>query len=670
MASAAVLDEETITSIRRSLAAAAGGRIDEACAIASTALAQGGDAAALHALLGSLHLGRGDAEAALPHLKEAHSRKPADSVVAFNLASVLAQQGDYAAALELVPGDLGRPDADLRLDRLRGFIAQGLEDYPAAIAAYERVVAADPNDAESWNNLGNVRRCAADFEASVEALRRAVELAPRAAPIRLNLCNALVDAEKFEQAESEYRTMAEAFPDDWRSLRELHAFLRRQGRDEEALEPIEEASRRSPDDLDLLLGVAGHRLSLLDNSGAEAAYREVIGHQPAHPLGNLGLAIVFELTNRTDALAALVEQAERRGVEAAALNFIRAFDHRRAGRHVEGLAALAQVPDEMESARRAQLAGQLNEGAGNYEAARAAFERMNEIQRADPSRPEERGAAFRQLIRSRIEAATPQWAKRWRDSGLSDGRSDPVFLVGFPRSGTTLLDTFLMGHSQIKVLEEEPTLHGVQAMLSDWAELPELSDDRIKAARDSYFEAGAGLVALDPGDILVDKNPLLMTSLPLIRRLFPDARVILALRHPCDVVFSCFATNFKLNDGMASFLRIETAAELYDLSFSYFERARQLLPLPVHTVRYERLVADTEQELRGVCDFLGVEWTGDLLDHQTTARNRGRIKTASYAQVVEPIYSRSSGRWRHYRQHLEPVFPILEPWVRKFGYEL
>jgi hypothetical protein len=91
---------------------------------------------------------------------------------------------------------------------------------------------------------------------------------------------------------------------------------------------------------------------------------------------------------------------------------------------------------------------------------------------------------------------------------------------------------------------------------------------------------------------------------------------------------------------------------------------------PVHQIAYENVVEDRDRELRPLFEFLGLEWDHRVLDHQSTARNRGHIKTASYAQVVEPIYTRSSGRWRNYRKHLEPVFPILEPWVRKFGYEI
>jgi len=136
------------------------------------------------------------------------------------------------------------------------------------------------------------------------------------------------------------------------------------------------------------------------------------------------------------------------------------------------------------------------------------------------------------------------------------------------------------------------------------------------------------------------------------------------------VVLSCYVTNFKLNDGMSSFTRLETAAELYDLTFSYFERVQSLMPTPTHTIMYEKVVADQDGELRKLFEFLELDWHDAVLDHQSTARSRGRIRTASYAQVVEPIYQRSAGRWQHFRKHLEPIFPVLKPWVEKFGYSL
>jgi len=670
MASAPALDEQTIVTIRRSLAAAGGGRMEEACQIASEALSGGGDAAALNALLGSLYLGRGDADAAFPHLREAHALRPSDAVVALNLASILAARSEYQEAAKVLPVQVGNGDAALRLERLRGYIAQGVDDFAGAAEAYERVVAAAPRDWESWNNLGNARRCAGDFDGAVEALRRATGIVPDAAPVRLNLANALIEGGKGTEAEAELRAMARDFPDDWRCLRELHLLMRAQAREEEALGAIEEAQRRNPEDLDLLLAVASQRLLLLDNLGAEAAYGEVVRRDPRNPGGNLGLAVVCELSNRIEDLADLVGEARGRGVDDEVISFISAFDHRRAKRFEEGLAAMEGVSGELETARQAQLRGQLNDGAGHYDDAWAAFSHMNEIQSEDPAQPELRAAAYRHAISANVEATTQAWADSWAEVEIDDERRSPAFLVGFPRSGTTLLDTILMGHPQVEVLEEEPTFRRAGELLSDYPNLPTAPRDAVRAARDAYFDEAAKHTPLRPDSLLIDKNPLLVNGLPLIRRIFPDAKIILALRHPCDVILSCFITNFKLNDGMSSFLRLDTSAELYDLSFNFFHRVQRLMPMRTHTVMYERVVADRESELKSLFEFLELEWNPAVLDHQKTALERGRIKTASYSQVAEPIYSRSSGRWRNYRSHLAPIFPVLKPWIDKFGYEL
>ncbi len=669
MTAVSTLDDKTAAAIRQALSAAVSGRIADACAIGEQALRDGGDPAALHAMLGTFRSRAGDFDAGVRHLSAAHKERPTDIVIANNLATALAQLGRNREALDVVSDELARADPSLQLLRLRAFLAQSLDEFETAVDAYEAVVAAAPGDWESWNNLGNARRGLGDFQGGLEALRRAVEINPHSAPTRLNHATALESVGKVEEAEREYRRMAADFPNDPKSMRELFAMLKSQFRDEDALEAIEEAVRRAPDDIELLLGLASHRLTRGRHAAAEEAYRRVLTVDPENTLAYLGVATVLDQTNRTDELAELVKEAEQANIAAEGLSFVKAFDHRRAKRYAEGLEALSHVPDDLETARRQQLLGQLLEGAGQYDEAFAAFERMNAITREDPSQPEQRSVAFRELVRRQRDALTAEWVSSWRPAKIDD-RAAPAFLVGFPRSGTTLLDTILMGHPSTEVLEEEPTLMRATEALGGFEAIAEASDEQIKKARDAYFETARSLTPLDPGKLLIDKNPLAMNSLPVIRRLFPDARIILALRHPCDVVLSCYVTNFKPNNAMVNFLWLDTTAEVYDLTFGSFEKAREVLKPAVHTVVYENIVADRDRELRPLFDFLGLDWDDRVLDHQSTARSRGHIKTASYAQVVEPIYNRSAGRWLNYRKHLEPVLPVLEPWVRKLGYSL
>lgn len=662
------LDDTTADAIRRALAAAQAGQLTDARSIAESALTAGGDIVALNALLGTLRLRLGEPEDAVRHLELAHEHRPTDVRIATNLANALVTLGRHERAFEVATRELALADPTLQLTRIRGFVADQLLDFPAAVEALEHVVAVAPSDWESWNNLGNARRSTEDWEGSVTALKRSVEINPLAAPSRLNYAKMLRETGRYEEAEAEFRKMGADFPEDPNPHRDLYIMFKNMRRDDEALDAIEAAIEREPNNIELLVEKAGHLSSLHKMEASEATYRDVLGIDPTLPGAYLGLAMVYELSNRVADLAALVDEASETAVDEKAINFIRAYHYRRTKQYEAGLAALETVPDELETPRRQHLLGQLLEGAGRYDEAFAAFSRMNEIFREDPTNPEQRGANYRNLIREWRSSLTDEWVARWRVETKPDPRPAPVFLVGFPRSGTTLLDTILMGHPQLEVLEEEPTVRKAHQLIKDFDALPTLSGEQIQEARDAYFEAAASVTPLAPGKLLIDKNPLTMNLLPYVRRIFPEARIILAVRHPCDVVLSCFIANFSLNDGMASFLKLDTAADLYDLSFDFYDHVQRHIPLSSHVVIYENIVADRERELRALFDFLGVGWHDAVLDHEKTAKERGRIKTASYSQVVEPIYTRSAGRWQKYRKHLKPILPVLQPWIEKFGY--
>jgi hypothetical protein len=161
-----------------------------------------------------------------------------------------------------------------------------------------------------------------------------------------------------------------------------------------------------------------------------------------------------------------------------------------------------------------------------------------------------------------------------------------------------------------------------------------------------------------------------MARMPVIHRIFPDAKIVFVERHPCDAVLSCFMSNFALSPAMRSFTSLEESALLYDAVFEAWTRAEALLPLDVHRIRYERMVEDLEGEMRALLSWLGLDWDSRVLDNRASAARREHIATASYAQVTEPIYQRSAGRWRRYREEMAPVLPILAPWAERLGYEL
>lgn len=164
--------------------------------------------------------------------------------------------------------------------------------------------------------------------------------------------------------------------------------------------------------------------------------------------------------------------------------------------------------------------------------------------------------------------------------------------------------------------------------------------------------------------------PLNMTDAGFIHRLFPEAKFIFALRHPCDSVLSCFMQAFAPNEAMIEFADLRSGAEFYDCSLRVWEHFRSVLPLNVHVIKYEDVVGNFGPAIGSFLDFLGVEWEDGVQDHDRTARERAQTRTPSYSQVTEKIYTTSTGRWRAYRKHLEPILPLLCPWAQKYGYEI
>ena len=628
-----------------------------------------GDATPLHAFLGMIFARSGDLTEAVEHLKNAHEARPDDVTIACNLISVLMEDSRDKEALDIATEQLAIADNSLRVARLRGFLAQKLEQFGAAVDAYNVVLQKAPRDFECLNNIGNAKAGLGDHEGAVEALRQALEVDPHAPPTYINLATALLALDHGDDAEAVLRQAMDKFPWDSRSPYQLYALCKTRMKQKEALAAIEEAAVRDPNVASMHLKLAIEYGVERRVSEAERAFRRAIELNPLETDAYIGLAIQFEHTNREEDFAPLIELARRNGLGDGPLAFIEALELRRLGKFNEGLGRLEAVPKDVEAIRTIHIRATLLERLKRTDEAFACFSQSNRLMAETPTEPLARAEKLRADLEAELVLLTPAWRRSWRDANIDDGLDDPVFLVGFPRSGTTLLDTFLMGHPRAIVMEEQPPLNLVEQELGGMANLPAMDDAVVAAARRHYFDEVEKIQPLPPGKLLIDKSPLFLYRAPLIYRLFPRARIILALRHPCDVVLSCFMSNFRLNSAMANFLRLEDAAAFYDLSFSHWRKSRELLPLNVHTVVYEHLVEDVGAVVAPLLDWLGLEPNSDLLDHQKTARGRGLITTASYSQVTEPIYKRASGRWERYRSHLEPAFDILAPWATAFGYQ-
>ena len=245
------------------------------------------------------------------------------------------------------------------------------------------------------------------------------------------------------------------------------------------------------------------------------------------------------------------------------------------------------------------------------------------------------------------------------------------FLIGFPRSGTTLLDTILRSHEDILVVEEKPIVQKMISNLSSLEELENIKENDIKNLSSIYFSELYKITDINNINkkILIDKFPLNIIESRLIHLIFPEAKFIFSVRHPLDCVLSCFMQNFQINQAMVNFLDIEITARLYDKIMQIWTNYKEISKHSVCQIKYENLTHHFEKTLINLIKFMEINWNIDLLNFNKTAINRERIRTPSYTQVTQPIYTSSSFRWLNYKNELKLIIPILDKWMKYFNYE-
>ena len=200
-------------------------------------------------------------------------------------------------------------------------------------------------------------------------------------------------------------------------------------------------------------------------------------------------------------------------------------------------------------------------------------------------------------------------------------------------------------------------------------QLGSIDSEFANTLRENYWKRAADRVERAPGVRLVDKNPLNIMRLPMIARLFPNAKIILALRHPCDVMLSNYMQTFRSPAYIKLCETIESTAVGYARTFAFWIDQAAVLKSDILELRHEDTVDDIDAQSRRIADFLGIDWDQRMVDFHDHARERGFIATPSYHQVVEPLNRKGVGRWERYREYLEPAIPHLQPYLDRWNYD-
>ena len=640
------------SSLNEALDAFNRGDLERARTLAESELGRSRSPTLQH-LVGLIECRSGRIDSGIEWLRQASEAEPANIAFRVMLVRALVDSGRAQEALAASAVPQGNSPPELALLHARAEAADEAAAVPEAIEAWGRLCQAGIREWKAWANYGHALAAADRWTDAADAFQTALQLEPAEYTLRRTLSAALAKVGRHEEAADELLRWSEAAPEHEKDRFSLARLLADFEREKESVEQLDEAVRRATgrpfeESMDGLI-------EAVKGAGGEIDFTSLSE-----------LAQLLERTNRMELLRKLLMDAEAAGIERARFAYPAAALalHDGDARAAKGL--LQSSSADLDPTRWHWLKARIHDALDEPAEAFAEAEAMNRSV-ADRETWLARGRDYIAAVRAVADVATPEWSSQVRPLDPPD-RGSPVFLVGFPRSGTTLLDTFLMGHPNSVVLEEVPLLTAAQQALGDGPDLPDRSPADLEKARDAYFAAMDEHVPKGFSGLVIDKFPLNMLAPRFIHTLFPDAKLIFAQRHPCDCVLSCFMQAFALNDSMASFLEIESAADFYDAAMSLWTRCTDVFPLKVHRIIYEDLVVAPEASLKPLVDFLGLDWHEELLDHRSTAKARGTISTPSYAQVTQPLTRRASGRWKRYREQLEPVLPVLMPWAQRLGY--
>lgn len=414
-----------------------------------------------------------------------------------------------------------------------------------------------------------------------------------------------------------------------------------------------------------------------DRLAAKAAFLRAVELDPNHApaLGRLALAAVQQ-GDWADARA-LADRALRLEPQQQTARLVHIQADVRTGRTDEAERDLAaflsdSAVDEQNRATALGELGDLRDAQGRVDEAFDAYAQANRLsEKSYKTATTAAGISMAEMVSSLLDyfenrAPWPRSASPYCPAKTH------VFLLGFLRSGTTLLEQVLASHPDVVTLEEKgPIVEAVRHFMRRPRDLDPLlraTEKELDHYRELYWDR-VQKYGVDPSNkVFVDKGPIYTVDLPIIMRLFPDAKILFAIRDPRDVVLSCFRTRFGMNSTTYELLTLQGAANLYAGVMRLAEIYRVILPMDLHEVRHEAFVRDFEGEARKLCDALGLDWNEAMRNFAERSKI-GAVSSASSTQIARGLNQEGVGRWLPYRNHMAAILPVLQPWVVKFGYE-
>lgn len=536
---------------------------------------------------------------------------------------------------------------------------------------------------------GAADRSLAGVQAAVQAsdYDRAISLARRALdegevhPLFLNLRAFWLEQQnRNEDALADLQRARTLAPRDVPVLNALGLSLLQCERAAEAIEAFSAALAEQPDFLPARFSRARSADRIGDLVAARADYEEVIRRQPQHADALAGLSFVLCRLGEWEAACELAERALAADPNQAIATLALGTAEIESGKWLEAERRLTEVlncdglPPATHALALSLMADALDgqrRCAEAFNAYRAANDELYKLYapRFEATRTEAAYAYVCRLIEYFEHSG--DWPKPASGFFRAEYPASHIFVLGFPRSGTTLFEQAIGNHPLAMTTEENEALaDSVRVFMSGPDALERLrtaGEQQLAPLREAYFHRVRNAGFAVSGKVLIDKLPLNTIKLPLIARLFPDAKIVFAIRDPRDVVLSCFRRRFAMNPSMFEFLTLEGTARYYDAVMRLAELCGDRLGITMHTLRHEALIRDFDGEMRSVCKYAGIQWSERMRAFGERAKSRA-VATPSAVQLIRGLNNKGIGHWRNYAEQIGPVLPVLRPWIDKFGY--
>ena len=560
--------------------------------------------------LGRILRKQGRTEAAASHLAHLLRSRPGDPEVALALSLTLRDMSRLEEAVNTLAG-VARTSRDPRVLYNYANLLVDANKVDDAIRILEKACRIHSRNPAIWNSLGAALLKAGRLADAQDALVKAIGLDPNGLAAYNNLGHVLLELREFEQAKA---TLAKSLKLD-------------------AAQPA------------IWNSLANTYRELLDFDDAMAILERVLRDYPDHPSAYLNLAALQEERNALPQAIQVIERAVENGVVSVELELMRARLLRRQKDYSAAISLLESIDTcaSHEAVKRHYELARCFDASGLYKAAWNSAKQRHESLR--PLLPEE--------TRSQILDRYARFGlQRLQGAGRESAENAPIFLVGFPRSGTTLLGRILGAHPDVTEMEEEPLLERIADEAPSWPEEP-LPSDRVAALRARYRDMAC------VNGVILDRMPINIIHVPLIRTLWPDARIIVLVRHPVDVCVSCVFQEFDVNWLTRHLSSFADASEIFVKTMGLWMQWKN--SVDAIEISYERLVAHPKDAVSDLMNRLGlrpVNASQLILDRLAAPA----AKTASYSQVNERIHQHSVRRFEHYLPFMDPktVEPLFQ----------